>query len=436
MRNGQVLLTCVVMVFATLLAGSAPAHADRLMIVLIDASGSMITPRAGGTNRFEAAKKLAGDRVIQQAGAPLPLGQKFLVAVYTFHGSTTLIPATRAHGIPGFIDAILAQDEIDALTTALDVGGSTPLAGAMCQAIDILTNTDAATQILQVSSDGEENSTPVGTLCQGDLYVGPAPYPTTSWEAQVLNHLTGTVVVKVDLFDSSQISFAAPQGVLDPEGILSPQAGSLASTVSAASGLTPLEEFFTILTQATGGQLTVAHDEEALPVSGDLNNDNCVNFNDAILVARSFGPLVPPVDGRFDLNSDRTVDFTDYLLELSRISPTCGASPYVPRAPVSCTGPQQVVIDGRSIESAGTTINVSSACQVIIKNSLIVSGVNGISINGSAIVKVDNSIIVGQNALLGTTGTIVLSAANSVFHGKLSTNGALNYINRGGNVFE
>lgn len=436
MRNDRVLGTCVVVVLATLLAGSAPARAERRMLVLIDASGSMISPRnnadGSGANRFEAAKFLAAKRVGEQVAVDAALR----VAVYTFRSNVTLIPATRVHLTTGFIPASDALDEIEALSTALDLGGSTPLAGAMCQAVDLLALTDATTQILQVSSDGEENSTPIGNPCQGAVFTGtvtdPSQYPTDSYQARVLNYITNTssVIVRIDLFESSQISLASGP---DPEGILPAQARASASAISAASGLNPLEQFFTFLAQATGGSLSVARDEEALPVSGDLNNDRCVNYNDAILVARAFGT---PADGRLDLNLDRAIDFADYLIELSRLTPTCGPSPYVARAPVVCTGPKQLVIEGQSIESAGITIDVRSACQIVIKNSLIVSGANGISINGSAIVKVDNSIIVGQNALIGTTGTIILSAANSIFHGKLSTNGAISYINRGGNVFE
>jgi hypothetical protein len=401
----------------TFLATSAPAHADRKMLVLIDASGSMTMTRSNAQTRFDAAKVLAAGRVGEQAGAPSQPNNPLTVAVYTFRGTTTLIPATRIHGRSGFIDPNDALDEIEGLTIASDVGGSTPLAGAICQAINLLSDTDAGSQILQVSSDGEENSTPFGTLCHGEQYLGPAPYPPESWEQQVLNHLSGRVIVRVDLFDSSQITFTAQ----DPEGILSPQKRALAARVSAA-GLTPLQEFFTILTQATGGNLTIARDEAPLPVSGDLNDDLCYDRADAILVARAFGPVTPPADGRFDLNLDRTVDFTDYAMQVSRMSATCGADPFVPRAPVVCTGPRQVVIDGQTIENGATTIDVRSACQIVIRNSLIVSGVNAITIDGSAIVKVDNSIIVGQNALIGTRGTIILSAGNTVFHGPLTTN--------------
>jgi von Willebrand factor type A domain len=428
MKIGQVLLTCVVVVLATLLAGGKPAHAARRMLVLIDASGSMITLRNNsdgrGANRFEAAKNLAADRVNEQAAVDASV----LVSVYTFRSTTTLIPHTA-----GFVDFNQALNALDALSTATDVGGSTPLAGAMCQAADVLTATDASIQILQVSSDGEENSTPLGTLCQGDLYNGPPPYPPTSWEAQVINHLTPPVIVRVDLFNSSQITLTSGP---DPEGILPPQARWGASATRTLTTLTPLEQFFTILTEATGGQLTIAHDEEVLPLSGDLNNDRCVDRADAILVARSFGSGVSPSTNRFDLNLDRTINFADYQLQASRITASCGPDPYIARPPVACTGPKQIVIDGAVIENGGTTIDVRSACQVVIRNSLIVSGLNSINIDGSAVVKVDNSIIVGQNALIGTRGTIILSAANSIFHGLLRTNGALNYINRGGNIFE
>jgi hypothetical protein len=433
-KSYRVLGTCVAVVLATIMAAASSAVADRRMVVLIDASGSMTTPRNNsdgrGANRFEAAKSLAGGRVSEQAGVDTTLR----VAVYTFRGSATLLPHTS-----GFVDYNLALDEIEALNSATDVGGSTPLAGAMCEAVDVLAATDATTQILQVSSDGQENSTPLGTPCQGTVFTGtvtdPSQYPADSYQARVLNYITNTssVIVKVDLFQSSQITFTPGP---DQEGISFPGVRSLITATSATAGLNPLENFFTFLTQATGGQLIIANDEEQLPVSGDLNDDRCVDRADAILVARAFGPIAPPKDGRFDLTLDRTVDFADYQLQASRITASCGPDPYVPRAPIVCDGPQQLVIDGHAIESGGVTIEVRSACKIVIKNSLIVSGQNAITIIGSAVVKVDNSILVGQNALLGTRGTIILSAANTIFHGLLRTNGALSYINRGGNIFE
>jgi hypothetical protein len=172
------------------------------------------------------------------------------------------------------------------------------------------------------------------------------------------------------------------------------------------------------------------------PLAEVLARYRCVDRSDAILVARAFGPVVPPVDGRFDLDLIRTVDFTDDQIQASRITSTCGPDPYVAREPVVCRGAKRIVIDGQVIASGGLTIDARGACDITIKNSLIVSGQNAITIVGSALITVDNSIIVGQNAVISQHGASVLSAANSVFHGKQELDGPFHLIDRGGNVFE
>lgn len=452
MKNDRILLTCIAVVLATITAASTPARAApevRRMVVLIDASGSMSAtrknPDSRGKTRFEAAISLATDHVNEYTDATNP-DLDYKVAVYIFHDSVTLIPVKKIHGLDGFIDSGLALDEIEALTLA-DLGDSTPLAGAMCEAGKILRSVTADKRILAVSSDGEENSTPKGNDCQGPTGTlipnsdPPLFDPTDSWQNKVTNNLsTGTFIVQVDLFNSKPILFAPPApSAPDPEGSLTSQARSSATTALASSGLTPLEEleeFFKGLTQATGGRLNVILDNEPLPLFGDLNGDRCVDHSDAILVAKAFGPIVPPVDGKFDLNLDRTVDFADYLIQLSRVMPTCGPDPYVPRAPVVCKGAKRIVIDGQSIENGGVTIDARGSCEITIKNSLIVSGQNAITIVGSALVTVDKSIIVGQNAVIMQHGAGVLSAANTIFHGKTQIQGPFQYIDRGGNVFE
>lgn len=449
MRNKRILLTSVAVVLATITAASAPAHAGKRLLILIDASGSMVASRNNQCNpappngqpcdRFFGAKT-AATNAINGIGDPA-----LLTAIYTFHDTTTLIPAKRAHGAEGFIDFNSALDEVEALSTLADVGGGTPLAGAMCQAIDTLqaqhTLFPNDQLLILVLSDGEENATPDGTLCHGDLFTDPVTsddqYPANSWQRKVLDHLPATIVPQAALFSTSQVRFATQAGdTVDPEGILSPQTRSLATAASISTGLSPFEQFFVFFTQKNGGHVTIIHDDEPLPVTGDLNGDRCVDRADAILVARSFGPIVPPVDGQADLNFDRTVDFADYLIQVGRITPACGPDPYVRRDPVTCRGAQRVVIDGQVIEDGGLTIDARGACEITIKNSLIVSGKNAIKIVGSASITVENSIIVGQDAVITQHGSGVLSAANSVFHGKLDTHGAFQYIDRGGNVFE
>lgn len=435
----------ITVVIATIMATSTAVHAkDYRMVVLIDASGSMVAATADGT-RFDSAKIAELNDIATVTGVLLPT-DTFQAAVYTFTcnfqpclpSETMLIRHSGTDDAHPFVSKNSAISAINALTVANDLGGSTPLAGAMCSTVNTLVTTfpDPATvKILSVSSDGLENAT-TNPPCNDENvnYTGPAPYPTGSWQLKTVTAVNATPVIPhVSLFELS-FSFAAPT-VRDPEGAFTP-AGLSAPRLSASTTLTPLEEFFTILTQAKGGTLNVTFDGQPLPLPGDLNGDRCVDRADAILVARHFGPLVPPVDGRFDLNFDQTVDFTDYELQVGRITPACGPDPYVRRDPVACHGSDRVVIDGQAIEDGGLTIDARGSCEITIKNSLIVSGKNAIKIVGSASIIVDNSIIVGQDAVIVQHGAGVLSAANSVFHGKLDTQGAFQYIDRGGNVFE
>jgi hypothetical protein len=441
MSNVRILLIGFTMALATITAGSTTAHAQRRMLVLIDASGSMSTARPTDLvhpTRFDAAKALAEQRILEQDAASALSG----VAVYTFSDLTSTLRTPVSVAFPtGFVPVNDALDAIDTFTLANSGGGSTPLAGSMCDAIATLAHDGGAVKILQVSSDGLENSTPVGNPCAGPDSVDPEPFTALSWQNLVLAHFTGAGInVRVDLFDSSQISFAARTVGTDPEAAATAKMRAINSFVAAAAAGQPptLEEFFGALARVTGGSVTLVDDNAAvLPVYADMNGDSCVDRTDANLLDRQFGQLVPPADGKFDLNTDGKIGFADYELLLSNRTPGCGTpDPYVSRAPVVCTAGKPVVIDGQSIEDAGLTIDVHGACAIVIKNSLIVSGKNAINILGTAIVTVDNSILVGENAVLSSRGATVLSAAGSVFHGPKNITGAFLYVDRGGNTWE
>jgi hypothetical protein len=441
MNSVRILLIGFTLVLATTIAGTSTAHAQRKMLVLIDASGSMTTPRPSDPvhpTRFDAAKALAEQRINEQNAVSVLSG----VAVYTFSDfSATLQTGTVA--IPsGFVPVGDALDAIDALDLFTVGGGSTPLAGSMCDTIDALKLEPGSFRILQVSSDGEENSTLPSHPCFGPFSVDPDPFTPGSWENNVLSHFSASgVQAKFDLFDASQISLAARiAGPRDPEADATAKVRAIAAFAAAAvAGQPPtLEEVFAAFAAATGGTLTIIGDDEpGLPIYADMNGDRCVDRTDANLVARLFGALVPPTDGKFDLSEDGKVGFADYQLLLNNRTPGCGiADPYVPRAPVVCSGGRPVVIDGQSIEDGGLTIDVHGACAIIIRNSLIVSGQNAINVLGTAVIQVDNSIIVGETAFLSSRGATVLSAANTIFHGTKDIVGALAYIDRGGNTFE
>jgi hypothetical protein len=373
------------------------------MLVLIDASGSMLTTRVGGVTRFIAARDLSRQRVIQQAAADIRL----LVAVYTFRGTSLLIPHTGG----AFVDPNVALGAIDALNNS-NAGGSTPLAGALCDSADQLFN-PAFISILQVSSDGLENSTPGGHPCAGPGDPdGQPPYPEGTWQDNVLAALAGRVNVRVDLFDSSQIAFGA------------------------GLALTPLEAFFRQLALVTGGTVSTIYDDEPAPVPGDLNGDRCVDRADAILVARAFGPVPPLSDGRYDLDGDGLVSYADYKAQVSRITGACGPDRYATVAPVVCTSGQQIVVDGGAVDSSAISIDARGTCEVTIRNSVIVAGYTGITMRDRSRIVLDNSLVIGFDTAVVQFGRGVLSAGTTTFRGDVQLKRPEDYVDRGGNVFE
>jgi hypothetical protein len=433
MFNVRLLLTGLVVVIATLAAGSKDAHAQRRMLVLIDATGSMTLPRTGDAvnpTRFHAAKALATQRVLEQDALGLDG-----VAVYTFQDASATLRT-----VGGFVSTNDALTAIDGLNPNTIPFGITPLAGSMCDAVDTLVLDGGATKILQVSSDGEENATDPAHACFGPFSTtNLEPFSAGSWQNKVYVKAVGAVIVRIDLFNPAPIISFAARAAADPEGGGTAMQQQFAAVAAAALADQPptLEEFFGALARATGGQLVVAHDEEPLPVYADMDNDRCVNRTDAILLARQFGKSVPAVDGKFDLNQDGIVGFADYQILLDHRTPGCGApDPYVLREPIACHGAQIVNVTGAVIESTALAVDVRGACKVTIRDSLLVAGQDAIKIVGAGLVTVDNSIIVGEHGALVAVGATKLSAANTIFHGLKQTLGAFLYVDRGGNTWE
>ncbi|HWU90773.1 MAG TPA: hypothetical protein VN253_26085 [Kofleriaceae bacterium] len=430
------------------MAMSAPAEAaERKMLVLIDASGSMAAtrplPGGGTTTRFEDAKAAAIDRVNFYAAQ---IGDPLRVAVYTFQG----IDLPPVQYTAGFVNHNTALDVIDCLTStpgpscasvpALQFGGNTPLARAMCSSADTLMAAAAVgdTKILAVASDGLENSTLTGP-CEGPFgtYDGTQYVPSNSWQNNVINYFTGkSITTVVDLFEVHNLPLL-PTGIPDPEGQLTPEAYRKALTAPAGSTLTPLEQFFTLLVQTTGGSVNVIFDDQPRPVLGDLDGNGCVSRADAILLARAFGPVGTPSDGRFDHNLDGVIDFADYQLQTSLINPACGPDPYVVTAPLVCKGYQELVLDGVAIGGSGAAIEVRGSCRLTIKNSLIVGGQSALKLLSQGVVSVENSIVVGASAVISVpSGSPLMCAKDSIFHGKLNLIGVFQYTDHGGNTWE
>src|SRR5688572_4315521 len=120
---------------ATLVGHVAPAAAqstNRKMLVLIDASGSMTQLRSSDNKmRFEAAKERAFANLQNEAMMGLSG-----VAIYTFQDAG-LTNRTGTAANP-FVDINTANNALMALDPQTVPNGVTPLAGSMCDAIDIL----------------------------------------------------------------------------------------------------------------------------------------------------------------------------------------------------------------------------------------------------------------------------------------------------------
>lgn len=437
MNNVRRLSIGFTMVLATIVGASSAAHADRQMLVLIDASGSMSITRADLQTRFAAAKQRALDQIAVQAAGGLDG-----VAVYTFSDTTSTAQTA------GFVDKNVAIGVVAGLDLFTVGGGNTPLAGAMCDAVDVLVATGATEKILEVASDGEENFTPAAHPCSGPFSTDPAPpYSTDSWQNKVfLKVALSGITVQIDLFDPGPITgFAAVAAALDPEAEVTGAARFAAAgkmlTAAAAAGEGPptLREFFTQIALVSGGRLTVIEDTApTVPVEGDADGNACIDRSDAIAVARAFGQTGAPQDLAFDLDLSGSVGFTDYAAMTSRFTPGgCGTpDPYTPRAPIVCRGAMTITVNAQVIENGGITVDARGACQITIRNSLIVSGQNALNVLGTALITVDNSTLVGEGAVLSSTGATMVIARNSVFHGRRTVTGLLTLIDLGGNTFE
>jgi hypothetical protein len=436
MSNARNLFIGFLTVVAALSATTATAHAQRKMLVLIDASGSMSIERADLTTRFAAAKARALSQIADQGGSGLEA-----VAVYTFSDTTSTLQT-----VGGFVDPNIAITTVQNLDLFTVGGGLTPLAGSVCDAVDTLTLEPAAEKILQIASDGEENFTPDTHLCFGLPSTDPLPpYTENSWQNKVLNKVSdANFQVVIDLFDPGPITGLAARAAAsaDPEGDLTAKTrllGAVSAIAAAGEGPPTLRDFFAEIARVSGGRLTVIEDTAPqLPVLADLDGNSCVDRSDALLIARKFSQSGPPQDNPTDLDLDGTTGFADYAIALGRFTPGgCGqADPYTPRAPILCRGAQILVVNREAIEHGGITVEARGSCNIIIRDSLIVAGRNALNILGSAVITVERSIIVGEDAFLSSVGATLLFARDSVFHGARRTVGPFAFIDLGGNTFE
>ncbi len=438
------LKTIVVGTTAILASVSTTAFAERSMVILLDATGSMQAIRPdNGLTRYENAKNEAVTRMrfvaMQTAGLEK-------VAVYQFYGAETALRLTgTSDADPWTTDIDAAELAILSSAVSFEV---TPLAGAMCAAVDrarssVVGTIPPVTRFLEVFTDGGENATNPLDPCYGpaSVVLQTDPFDDGSWHQKVWQRTTNplpAVTVATTLYtDVSMALMFNPFASLPP-----PPSESGATTGAAPAGFSIFSEpvsdlsFFSALSEATGGQFTLVGDSAPTPVIGDLDFDLDVDRDDAIALARAFGQ---PSSFEYDLDGNGSIGYGDYTRLLARFGTGTqppSPDPYTQGSVVSCKGAQVVTIENKVIEAGGLTISGTGACSVVIKNSLIVSGGTAVRTTGVGSIRVDDSYIVGEGRWLESTGVFTLSAANTVFHGPRQTLGAFVYVDRGGNTFE
>ncbi len=431
--------------FVGMVIAGGSAAADRTMVVLLDATGSMQAVRTNGLTRFAQSQIDAVERVTLVAGQTDGLSQ---VAVYKFYGSTAVCETCAPLGVTvpcasnpsqnvptspsGFVSAFDATVAINCAVVTTQV---TPLADSMCTVIDAARssgNAGTTTRFLEVFTDGAENNSsgvcagPFSTLTTAPFDAGPPP----SWQNLVWTRTTNPLpAIQVDptLYHNVSLSakFANPAGIPDSE---------------RAAAVRPLAasdaDLFSALAVSTGGTFTNLGDSAPAPVIADLDGDYDVDRNDALLLARRFGQ---PGTAAFDLDGNGVVGFGDYSRLIARFGTGTGtpaADPYVASGPITCPAGGNLTIDGKAVTGSSFAITGNQNCRITIRNSLIVGDAAAILMSGTNRITVENSIIVG-NGVISVNGFTRLFASKTIFHGaKLEPNGSLEYYDGGGNVWE
>jgi len=228
-------------------------------IVLLDRTGSMreIRSATGNTRCVDALETAKFD--VDEFFATHSAGSS--LAVWTFShepGAATHIDLTA-----GFVtDAATATDALNNLD-GVECTGGTPLAEAMCDAVDVLTATfpfatDMA-RILAVSSDGGENFSE-GQCAGPDSLSGSTcdntdPFSAGSWQQLACGKIVGDAVAEVRYWGFFGEVSTESSSSIDPE-----TGTQRSASVSDAA-------FFTALANATGGSILLLNDDPP-PVTG------------------------------------------------------------------------------------------------------------------------------------------------------------------------
>lgn len=212
-------------------------------IVLIDRTGSMTAMRTNGHTRCADALNQATEKVEEFFAKYGGTG----VAVWTFNG-------TSVKKLTGYVDQASAKAAISALSPS-DCTDLTPLADAMCEAIDDLARSPAPSgraNLLTVLTDGEENNSR-GTCSGNQLAISE----NGSWRKNVKDRANLNKVVLSSAFLRGESSTTVRK--LDPE------TGRLKELPPLRSDGTPIDldhDAFLTMAQLTGGTYDLISDRD------------------------------------------------------------------------------------------------------------------------------------------------------------------------------
>ncbi|NBD08933.1 MULTISPECIES: VWA domain-containing protein [Corallococcus] len=312
---------------------SSAALADEHVLILLDRTGSMGATSVPGLTRLEVAKARI-DGYLQIIPS---VTTKYAFWTFDNTGPTQVF---------NFADN-KTPAQISAAVNAVTLGGNTPLAGSICQAVDALINylpNQLHTKRIYLVTDGDENATPNLNECYGPYSVGVWPsLDSGSWQAKVRNKAcTGsassagpcgvfpppypaglTLIADIDFLFTDNIPF---QG--DYEGReLDDAQKTVAVPYRAAASAVSEVSFFNGLATATHGRyqsITQATpSSQATPLPGDANLDGCVNVADRTKVLSEYGQKVNPAGTGSDFNRNGVVDTGDYQTVLNNFGRGC-----------------------------------------------------------------------------------------------------------------
>ncbi len=327
---------CAALALTTASHSNAAPPPQELYLILLDQTSSMSTlvPRTTKTRFQDAVAKVTA--FLESSTSPTRH-----YALYTFFNTS---PGGKpiTHPFYKFQDNAKASDLLTTLKTLAPIG-STPLAGAICEAVDDILeadNLDVQPTVhdnlyVKIYTDGQENNTPTTDQCHGTQGTGTSPWLVAgTWQSKVWNKVfTGSAdipppnpfpkaaqaILNVEDFsfppvatassalaartsaDSMQVDVVREPADQASESGTRTGASALAAVIGPgptpggpAPGTDPSLVFLRTLAKRTGGAYVQHKASEPAVIPGDANGDLCVNATDLQIVLNHFGQTVPP----------------------------------------------------------------------------------------------------------------------------------------------